>query len=125
MQGQNTMKIKTIFLTLAISALPLSTYVLYGQTGSPQNNDTSGIITKYEAKQQQERDKQRMNDASAAKKQSQADARQTRKVNRDAENASKESKKAYRDEKKAQKARKNSTEQAKKAADARKKSDSN
>lgn len=125
MQGQNTMKIKTIFLTLAISALPLSTYVLYGQTGSPEHNDTSSLVTKQEVKQQQERDKQRMNDASAAKKQTQADARQTRQVNRDAENASKESKKAYKEEKKAQKARKNSTKQAEKAAQARKKSDSN
>jgi len=125
MQGQNAMNMKKIFLTLAISALPFSAYLLYGQTGTPQTTDTSSLITKYEAKQQKERDKQRLDDASVAKKQTKADARKTKQVNRDADNASRESKKAYRDEKKAQKARKNSSDQAEKAAQARKKSESN
>jgi hypothetical protein len=119
------MKIKRFFLTMALSALSLSTFVLYGQTGSTQAQDTSSLITKYEQKQQQERDKQRLNDASEAKKETKADARQTQRVNKEAMDASKESKKAYRAEKKAQKARKNSTEQTQKAVDARKKSDRN
>lgn len=123
MQERNQMKIKRIILTLAIIAMPLSTYVLYGQTGNSQ--DTSGLITKYEQKQQQERDKQRLDNATEAKKETKADARHTQRVNKDAMNASHESKKAYRAEKKAQKARKNSTDQNKKAEDARRKSDRN
>lgn len=117
------MKVKKLLLTLVIMVMPLSMVVLYGQTGTSQ--DTSVINTKYEQKQQQERDKQRLNDASEAKKETKADAKHTQQVNKDAMNASRESKKAYRAEKKAQKARKNSTDQNKKALDARTKSDSN
>ncbi|HEX3009111.1 MAG TPA: hypothetical protein VHO90_16025, partial [Bacteroidales bacterium] len=63
---------------MEIIAMPLSTYVLYGQTGTPQ--DTSSLITKYAQKQQQARDEQRLNDASEAKKETKADAKQTQRV---------------------------------------------
>lgn len=119
------MKSKKLYLTLAFSALSLITYNLSGQIGSPDVKDTTEATASEEFKQQQADDKERLDNAKEARKETKSDAKITQQVNRDAMKASKESKKAYRSEKQAQKSRSSATKQAKKAADARDKSDSN
>jgi hypothetical protein len=125
MKGQNKMKTKKFFLLFTFSVVLIFTYPLFGQVRNSGKQDSSQNITQDDLKGQQSIDKERMDNAKDAKKQTKANSKRTQQVNRDAMDASRESSKAYRDEKKAQKARAKATKQNDKAVDARNKSDRN
>jgi hypothetical protein len=125
------MKLKTISLTLILSALSLFSYELYGQERtemSKQERDRLDSLQKVDIQVQEQQkadDKNAMDDAKSATIQTKAKAKEAQRVERDANAASVESKKALKMEKNAQKARKNADQQSQKASEARDKSDKN
>jgi hypothetical protein len=74
---------------------------------------------------QESKDKYMMDNAKEESKETKAKAKQLKRIERDATNASDETKKALKDEKKAQRSRKKANQQAKRASEARDKSDRN
>jgi len=125
------MKIRTIIPILFLFTGMLLSFVSYGQ--SPVNlkereQARADSIRKLDQdlKQQQEtKDKNRMDNAKDENKETRAKAKQSKRIERDASNASDATKKALKDERKAQRARKKANQQAKKASEARDKSDRN
>jgi hypothetical protein len=71
------------------------------------------------------KDREVLHDLKSEKTETQVNAKEARRVERDATTAARESKNAYRSEKKAQKARKQADRQGKKAVKARATSDNN
>ena len=112
---QPSMKIKTTFLILAISALTLFVSQVNAQDST----------AKADASAQADLNKERMDDAKSDNKDAKAKAKEARRVGKEADYAEKTSRDALKAEKKAQKARKHATKQSKKADDARTKSDKN
>lgn len=125
------MKIRTIISVFSLLTATLLSLESYGQDPvdlkrrEEARTDSIRKIDQNLQQQQESKDKYRMDNAKDAKKEAKAKARQEKRVQRDATNASDQSKKALRAERRAQRSRKNANQQSKKASEARDKSDRN
>jgi hypothetical protein len=109
--------------------LSFTTTILIGQhqpqMSSSENERMDSLAAEYKtdrARNQQQKDKHRMDAAKDARKDSKADAKEARRIENDANDAAYDSKIALRMERKAQKARRKADKQSTKASDSRKKS---
>ena len=125
------MKIRIIIPIFFLAVITLLSFESYAQ--NPVNlrereqvrADSIRKVDRDLRKQQESKDKNAMNDAKDARKETKGKAKELKRVERDASNASDQAKKALKDEKKAQRARKEANKQAKKALEAKDKSDRN
>jgi hypothetical protein len=119
---KNFMKQKRLLLTLAIGVFSFFTYISYGQDPmtSYEQNKSDSI-----QKNQQMLNKEVIDDAKDASRDSQVKAKEAQRVSKEADDALRQSQKALKAEQKAQKARKKADKQAKKAEESRYKSDGN
>jgi hypothetical protein len=123
MQGNRTMKLKTVILSLTLSAPVLFAGELLAQ--DQRADSIQAVNNAIEVKVQEENDAERLSDAKDERRRTKAKAKEAARVEREASDAARESKNALRTEKKAQKARKQADAQAKKASKARTKSEKN
>jgi hypothetical protein len=124
------MKLKTIILTLTLSAPVLFASEVFAQDQPVLSNEEfvrmdSVQSAKKAAVIQKEQDEDRLTTAKDEKRKTKAKAKEAARVEREASDAARESRNALRTEKKAQKARKHADAQAKKASRARIKSEKN
>jgi hypothetical protein len=125
------MKIRTIISVCSLVTATLLTFESYGQNPidlKKREQARSDSIRKIDQNLQQQdesKNKYRMDNAKDASEETKAEAKQEKRVERDASNASYQSKKALKKEKKAQRSRKQADKQSKKASEARDKSNSN
>lgn len=113
--------------TLLLSALLVATFFFvspstYAQTESA---NTTSVTKEKDLAAESQLNEERRENADALKKEYKAKAKEARRVEQDASDASKQTRKAVRMEKQAQKARSNAEKQNKKAKKAAEKSDNN
>lgn len=125
------MKYNKLFLAATFIVGSIMCIDAYGQNRSDMSTtdleryDSLNEATRTEAKVEEAKNRDRMAHAKADKRETRANAKAARNVERDAQDAANESKHAVRLERRAQKLRKQANHQAERATKARDKSDRN
>lgn len=126
------MKYKKIILILTLTAASLFTFQGFAQSSQAlsknQYDSIEGSQADYKRDQvrtQKDKDAEAINDAKADKADTKAKAKESARIDNEAQDAAKQSKKALKTERKAQKLRNKADKQADKAETAREKSDLN
>lgn len=129
----NIMKIKTIIVALTLGGLTLLSGKAFAQEESEMTRTEHQVYDSLQTakhdqeliREQKENDAERMTEAKDAQVLTKANAKETRRVDREASLAAREAKMALKAERRAQKARKDADKQARKAVKAKKASDRN
>ena len=125
------MKFRTIIPIFSLVTVILISLESFGQTpaelkeSEQVSTDSIRKADRNLMQRQESKDKYMMDNAKDERKETKSKAKQIKRIERDASNASDETKKALKDEKKAQRSRKKANQQAKRASEARDKSDRN
>jgi hypothetical protein len=126
------MKYKKIILVLTISAASLFSFQTFAQSSEAMSKNQYDSIESSQAtykrdqvQTQKDKDAEAISDAKADRADTKARAKESARIDDEAQDAAKQSKNALKAEKKAQKLRKKADKQAEKAETAREKSDLN
>lgn len=124
----NYMKIRKFIPIISLITATFLSFVSYGQDpvrSDKARADTTLRMERDMQRQQEAKDKTRMDKAKDASIDTKEKADEAKRIGKEASDASNQSKKALKDEKKAQRARERANKQAKRAEAARVKSDKN